>query len=262
MTYKYVLYEEDGEIGILTLNRPEVRNAVSKAMEEEMMACLSDAAERAAAKVIIIKAAGEIFSSGHDREEIINKDLSTARRLMHSANRFTILARSIPQCLIAQVQGIAMAGGCHLAACCDLVTAGEEKAKFGLTGLLLSFSCSIPTVTVSRAVPSKRCLEMLMTARLLSAREAYDIHLVNHVFPDNKLDDLTYELAKDICKSSKYGIYMAKQVFYSQLEMTEWQALQYTKEMMSMSSQSVNAQEGFRSFLEKRKPVWDESTCF
>jgi enoyl-CoA hydratase/carnithine racemase len=103
---------------------------------------------------------------------------------------------------------------------------------------------------------------MLMTARLLSAREAYDFHLVNRIFPDDRLEEMTREFAKEITKSSKFAINMSKQVFYAQVEMTEWQAYQYAKEMMAMAGVSVNSTEGFSAFLEKRSPVWDESTVF
>jgi enoyl-CoA hydratase/carnithine racemase len=105
-------------------------------------------------------------------------------------------------------------------------------------------------------------MEMLMTGRLLSAREAYDFHLVNRVFPDDRLDAMTHEWAGEIAKTSGYGIHMAKQVFYAQVEMTEWQAYQYTKEMMAMAGVSVNSTEGFTAFIEKREPVWDETTVF
>ena len=145
---------------------------------------------------------------------------------------------------------------------CDLITAGEEKAKFGMTGLIYSYNCSTPTVAVSRAVPQKKCMEMLMTANLYSAKEAESFHLVNRVFPDDKLDEMTFEWAKEIAKPSKYAIYMSKQVFYSQIEMSEWQAYQYAKEMMAMAGVSTNSIEGFTAFLEKREPAWDESTPF
>jgi len=105
-------------------------------------------------------------------------------------------------------------------------------------------------------------MEMLMTARLLSAKEAYDFHLVNRVFPDDKLDEMTLEWAKEIAQTSKYAIYTAKNVFYTQVEMTEWQAYNYAKEMMAMEGVSVNSIEGFTAFIEKREPVWDESTVF
>jgi enoyl-CoA hydratase/carnithine racemase len=262
MGYKYIIYEERDSIGTLTLNRPDKRNALGREAEEEITVCLEDAGKRAEAKVIILKAAGDIFCAGHDRMEILNQPLANIRRLFHTSFRMMMALRASPQCIIAQVQGIAMAGGCHLAAACDMITAGKEKAKFGMTGLIYSYNCSTPTVAVSRAVPQKRCMEMLMTGRLLSAEEACDFHLVNRVFPDDKLDQMTLEWAKEIAKASKYAIYMAKHVFYAQVEMTEWQAYHYAKEMMAMEGVSVNSTEGFTAFIEKRDPAWDESTVF
>ena len=262
MAYKYILYEEKEDIGVLTLNRPEKRNALGREAEEEIIECLEDAGKRADAKVILFKAAGDIFCSGHDRLEILNQPLQDIRRLFQTSFNMMLTLRSIPQCVIAQVQGIAMAGGCHLAAACDLITAGEEKARFGMTGIIYAYNCSTPTVAVSRAVPQKKCMEMLMTGRLLSAREAYDFHLVNRVFPDDKLDDMSWDWAKEIAQRSKYAIYMGKQVFYAQVEMTEWQAYHYAKEMMAMAGVSVNSTEGFTAFIEKRDPQWDESTVF
>jgi enoyl-CoA hydratase/carnithine racemase len=262
MAYETILYDEKEEIGSLTLNQPEKRNALGREAEEEIIGCLEDAAKRGNAKIIILKAAGDVFCAGHDRKEILNQPLSEIRRLFQTSYRLMMAIRTAPQCIIAQVQGIAMAGGCHLVAGCDLITAGEEKAKFGMTGLIYSYNCSTPTVAVSRAVPQKKCMEMLMTANLYSANEAHAFHLVNRVFPDDRLDEMTFQWAREIAKSSKYAIYMAKQVFYSQVEMTEWQSYQYAKEMMAMAGVSVNSTEGFSAFLEKREPVWDESTAF
>ena len=262
MSYKYIIYEEKDSIGTLTLNRPDKRNALGREAEEEIIACLEDAGNRAKAKVIILKAAGDIFCAGHDRMEILNQPLANIRRLFHTSFRMMMALRASPQCIIAQVQGIAMAGGCHLAAACDMITAGEEKARFGMTGLIYSYNCSTPTVAVSRAIPQKRCIEMLMTGRLLNAQEAYDFHLVNRVFPDERLDEMTLEWAKEIAKTSKYAIYMAKHVFYAQVEMTEWQAYHYAKEMMAMEGVSINSTEGFTAFIEKRDPAWDETTVF
>jgi enoyl-CoA hydratase/carnithine racemase len=262
MGYRFLLYEVRDQVGILTLNRPDKRNALGREAEEEIIACLQDAAKRAEAKIIILKAAGDVFCAGHDRLEILNQPPSAIRRLFQTSFNMMYTLRTIPQCVIAQVQGIAMAGGCHLAAGCDLITAGKEKARFGMTGLIYSYNCSTPTVAVSRAVPQKKCFEMLMTANLYTAEEAQAFHLVNKVFPDEKLDEMTYAWAKEIAKASKYAIFMSKQVFYAQTEMTEWQAYQYAKEMMALAGISVNATEGFSAFLEKRDPKWDESTIY
>ncbi|MBW1780144.1 MAG: enoyl-CoA hydratase/isomerase family protein [Deltaproteobacteria bacterium] len=262
MAYQFMTYEEKEEIGILTLNRPDKRNALGREFEEEIIACLQDAGKRCEAKVIILKAQGDVFCAGHDRLEILNQPLSAIRELFQTSFNLMNTIRTAPQCIIAQVQGVAMAGGCHLAAGCDLITAGRDKARFGMTGLIYSYNCSTPTVAVSRAVPQKKCMEMLMTANLYSAEEAQAFHLVNRVFPDDQLDEMTYAWAKEIAKASKYVIYMSKQVLYSQMEMTEWQAYQYAKEMMAMAGVSTNATEGFTAFIEKREPVWDESTPF
>lgn len=262
MDYKFLTYEEKEEIGILTLNRPEKRNALGIEFEKEIISCLKDAGERCDAKIIILKAAGDIFCAGHDRSEILDRPLSEIRRLFQTSFNLMTAIRNAPQCIIAQVHGVAMAGGCHLVAGCDLITAGEEKAKFGMTGLIYSYNCTTPTVAVSRAVPQKKCMEMLMTAGLYSAREAEAFHLINRVFPDDKLDEMTYEWAKGIAKTSKYAIYMSKQAFYAQIEMSEYQAYHYAKEMMAVAGVSANSTEGFTAFLEKREPKWDESTPF
>jgi len=203
MGYHSVLYEERAEIGLLTLNRPEKRNALGREAEEEIIACLQDAAKRHDVKVIILGAKGDVFCAGHDRLEILNQPASVIRHLFQTSFNMMNTLRTIPQCVIAQVQGIAMAGGCHLAAGCDLITAGEEKAKFGMTGLIYSYNCSTPTVAVSRCVGQKKCMEMLMTANLYSAREAQAFGLVNKVFPDDELEKETWKLAEDIAKSSK-----------------------------------------------------------
>ena len=258
MAYSFILYEEREEIGVLTLNRTEKRNALGREAEEEIIACLQDAAKRHDAKVIILAAKGDVFCAGHDRLEIVNQPAGAIRRLFQTSFTMMNTLRTIPQCVIAQVQGIAMAGGCHLAAGCDLITAGEEKARFGMTGLIYSYNCSTPTVAVSRCVGQKKCMEMLMTAALYPAREAQAFGLVNKVFPDHELEEKTWQWAKEIAKSSRYAISMSKQVFYAQAEMTEWQAYHYAKEMMALAGVSVNATEGFTAFLEKRQPEWND----
>lgn len=260
MKYDSILYEEQGDIGILTLNMPDKRNALGIHAEKEIINCLQDAAERHATKVIILKANGPVFCAGHDRSEILNRPLADIRRLFQTSFDLMGTIRAVPQCVIAEVHAIAMAGGCHLVAGCDLITAAKDKAKFGMTGLVYSYNCTTPTVAVSRAVGQKKCMEMLMTARLYDAEESLQMGLVNMVFPDDQLHEKTMELAGEICNSSKYAIYMAKQNFYAQIEMTELQAYMFGKEMMAQQAVSENAVEGFSAFIEKRDPVWNDDT--
>jgi enoyl-CoA hydratase/carnithine racemase len=103
-------------------------------------------------------------------------------------------------------------------------------------------------------------MEMLMTADLYSAQDSMEMGLVNKVFEDDQLHEKTMELAKHICKSSKYTIYQSKQVFYAQVEMTEPQAYMLAKEMMAQQGVSLNATEGFTAFIEKREPTWTNDT--
>ncbi len=258
MAYKYILYEERERIGVLTLNRPEKRNALGKEAEEEMIACLTEAAKKKNAKVIIIKGAGPVFCSGHDKAEILGQELNSVRSLFQTCINLYLLMRSIAQPIIAQVHGIAMAGGCHLAAGCDLVVAAEKGAQFAMTGVKIGYNCSTPTVAVSRAIGQKRTLEMLFTGRFVSAREALEWGLANRVVPDEKLEEETWALAKEIAQYSIKVLGIGKQVYYQQIEMAEAQAYHYAKEMMASQALMPDAIEGMTAMNEKRQPVWVE----
>ncbi len=258
MAYKYILYEERERIGVLTLNRPEKRNALGREAEEEMISCLTEAAEKKSAKVVIIKGAGPVFCSGHDKAEILGQALNDVRCLFQTCINLYLLMRAVPQPIIAQVHGIAMAGGCHLAAGCDLVVAAERGAQFAMTGVKIGYNCSTPTVAVSRAVGQKRTLEMLFTGRFISAKEALEWGLVNRVVPDDKLEEETWNLAKEIAQYSIHVLGIGKRVYYQQIQMAEAQAYHYAKEMMASQALMPDAIEGMTAMNEKREPVWPE----
>lgn len=258
MNYKFLLYDEKNEVGVLTLNRPEKRNALSLAFEEEIMSCLKEAEKRMAVKVIVLRARGDVFSSGHDRTEILHATPGALRRLFQVSMDLMIAIRSLSLPVIAQVQGIAMAGGCHLVAVCDIVVAAEKGARFGMPGIRLGYNCSTPTVGVSRCVGQKKCMEMLLTGRLYSAKEALEMGLVNRVVPDASLEEETMNLAMEIAQRSRVVLGISKQVFYAQAEMTEWQAYHYAKEVMALNAILPDAIEGFTASIEKRPPRFPE----
>ncbi len=208
--------------------------------------------------MIVLKAAGEVFCSGHDRSEIVNAPASSIRRLFQTSVNMMLTIRQLPQPVIAQVHGIAMAGGCHLVAACDLVVAAEKRAKLGMTGIILGYNCSTPTVAVSRCVGQKKCMEMLMTGKLYTAQEAMAMGLVNRVVPDEELEEETMNWAKEIATRSRPVIGISKQVFYAQAEMTEWQAYHYAKEMMALNAILPDAIEGFSANIEGREPKFPE----
>lgn len=258
MAYRFVLYEEKENIGLLTLHRPDKRNALGREMEEEITELIRDVGRKHRVKVIILRASGDVFCSGHDRTEILDAKVSDIRRLFQASMNLMLGIRQAPQPVIAQVQGIAMAGGCHLVAACDLVVAGEKNAKFGMTGIYLGYNCSTPTVAVSRCVGQKKCMEMLMTGKLYSAQEAREMGLVNRVVPDETLAEETWALAKEVSQYSRKIIAISKQVYYAQIEMTEWQAYNYAKEMMALNAVMPDAVSGFRANIAGQKPVFPE----
>ncbi|MGC1403887.1 MAG: enoyl-CoA hydratase-related protein [Thermodesulfobacteriota bacterium] len=259
MSYQHILYEEKERIGVLTLNRPNKRNALGKEAEMEMMACFRKAADDKKVRVIIIKANGPIFCSGHDRLEVLNQPITAVRDLFQTCIDMYALMQAIPPPIIAQVHGIAMAGGCHLVAGCDLVVAAEKEARFAMTGIKIGYNCSTPTVAVSRAIGQKRTLEMLFTGNFISAQKALEWGLVNRVVPDEKLEEETWKLAREIAQYSLKVLGISKQHFYQQIEMPERQAYHYAKELMASQALWPDAVEGFSASIEKRAPVWKET---
>ena len=257
MTYKNILYEETEKIGLLTLNRPEKRNALSLELLEEFSSCLTQAARKKSAKVIIVKGAGPAFCAGHDMKEILDTPLNDIRRLFQTCLDLMLLIHSIPQPVIGQVHGIATAAGCQLVAACDLVVAAKD-ARFATPGVKIGLFCTTPVVALSRAVGRKKALEMVLTGEFISAQEAMSHGLINRVVSKESLETETWALSQAIAQYSLVTLGVGKQAFYQQIEMGEKQAYQYGKEVISANAVMADAVEGMRAFFEKRTPVWKE----
>ena len=255
MTYGTIVYEERERVGVLTLNRPEKRNALSLEMLEECASCIRDAGGQRHVKVLIVRGAGDHFCAGHDLNEILNQDIGDIRRLFATCMDLMMLIQGIPQPVIAQVRGIATAAGCQLVAACDLGLA-EEGARFATPGVKIGLFCTTPMVPLSRAVGRKKALEMLLTGEFVSAGEAMVHGLVNRVVPDTDLERETLLLAKDIARYSLVTLGIGKQAFYRQIEMTDANAYHYAKEVISANAVMPDAVEGMTAFFEKRDPVW------
>jgi len=214
MEFQNILYEKSDALGIVTLNRPARQNALSIALLEEMNRCLAAVAESREVKTLVIRAAGRNFCAGHDLSDLAGREIAVHNRMFAICSEMMLRLQRMPQPVIAQVQGIATAAGCQLVAACDLAVA-EEGARFGTPGVNLGVFCSSPAVSIVRAVGRKRALEMLFTARLISAREAVEWGLVNRVVPADGLEAETMELARHIAKASLSCLAAGKQAFYS-----------------------------------------------
>ena len=255
MSYENLCWTTEGSIAVITLNRPQRRNALSLGLMQELIACLSGIGERRDLRAVILAAAGKVFSSGHDLSEMAGRDINEYRQLFDVCTQLMTKLQSIPQPVIAEVQGIATAAGCQLVATCDLAIAAEEAA-FATPGVKIGLFCTTPMVALSRAVGRKRALEMLYTGEMIDARRAAEWGLVNRVVAADQLRAETRQLAERIAGASDFVVGLGKQAFYTQIDLDQPKAYAYAKEVMSMNSLAQDAQEGISAFLEKRAPCW------
>ncbi len=240
-----VLFDRDGSLGYITLNRPEKRNALNFEMLIRLKEILSDVSKDESIKVVIIRGSGGNFCSGHDLSELL-KDPMEVKRHFELCGSVMRAIRELPQPVIAEVEGYAVAG------VCDLAVASED-AKFGLPGIKLGVFCFTPVVFVSRNVSVKRAFELAITGEMIDAKTALDWGLVNRVVPKDRLEESAKELAEKISRFSFEAISSGKKFFYNQLEMNEFNALAYGINTISLHSASEYARKEIRSFLERRR---------
>ena len=255
MSYRDIRFQIEDDIGFILLSRPEKRNALSMNLMAEMIDLLESIKKDPRARAVIIKAEGQVFSSGHDLSEMLEGDAVFYRSVFDTCTEMMEAIRDLPQPVIAQVQGMATAAVCQLVATCDLAVASQE-ARFATPGVRIGLFCHTPQVPLSRAIGRKRALEMLFTGRAIYADEAERYGLVNKVVPADRLAEETLSLAKHIVQASPLILALGKQSFYRQIESEEHGAYEYTKEVMSLNAMTEDAQEGISAFLQKRTPHW------
>jgi len=255
MPYRRLIRSIEGQLGIITLNRPERRNALSLELMVELISSLDEFAAEPGVRAIILAASGKVFSSGHDLSEMVGRTVSDYRRLFDVCTELMAKIQSIPQPVIAQVQGVATAAGCQLVATCDLAIASDQAA-FATPGVKIGLFCTTPMVALSRAVGRKRAMEMLLTGKLVDAATAAEWGLINRVVPAVELESATRELACGIAASSSFTVALGKQAYYAQIDLDQPKAYAYAKEVMTLNSLAHDAQEGISAFLEKRVACW------
>src|SRR5207302_10321715 len=198
-------------------------------------------------RVVILAAAGKVFCSGHDLSEMTARNVVEYRHIFDVCTRLMEKIQSIPQPVIAEVQGLATAAGCQLVATCDLAVASDQAA-FATPGVKIGLFCTTPMVAVSRAVGRKRALQMLLTGEMVDAITAADWGLINLVVPAEELAEATRKLATQIAKASSLTVALGKEAFYAQLDLDQPKAYAYAKEVMSMNSLALDAQEEISAF--------------
>lgn len=250
-----VLVTREGAIAVITLNRPQRRNALSLELMQELIGCLDEIGRDREIRAIILAAAGKVFCSGHDLSEMTGRDINEYRRIFDVCTELMTKIQSISQPVIAEVQGIATAAGCQLVATCDLAVASEE-AQFATPGVKIGLFCTTPMVALTRAIGRKRAFEMLVTGEMVGARTAAEWGLINYVVPATELFAASRRLAAKVAEASSLVVAIGKQAFYTQVDLDQPKAYAYAKEVMSMNALAADAQEGIGAFLGKRTPCW------
>jgi len=256
-----LLRETVGSIALLTLNRPAARNSLSEAMIASLHAALAEIADDATVRALVIAARGPAFCAGHDLKEL------TARRsdpdggrayfagIMNACSAMMQAIVNLPKPVIASVQGVATAAGCQIVASCDLAIA-SDAASFATPGVDIGLFCSTPMVALSRNVPRKQAMEMLLTGEPVTAARAREIGLVNRVVPAGAELSAALALAEQVALKSAHTVKLGKAAFYRQAEMSLADAYRHAAEVMTENMMARDAEEGICAFIEKREPQW------
>lgn len=253
-----LLYAGGNENGIaaLTLNRPAQYNALSEELLDELDRALDRIAGDEFIRVLVLAANGKAFCAGHDLKQMRrHDDHAYQHELFFKCSGIMTKLVSLPQPVIARVQGMATAAGCQLVASCDLAVAANT-ARFAVSGVRVGLFCSTPAVALSRNISRKRAMEMLLTGEFIDADTALKYGLINRSVEAGELDNTVDQLASSIASKPAGVIQLGKRRFYQQLEQALGNAYAGATDTMSDNMMLPETREGIDAFIEKRKPNW------
>jgi len=249
-----VQVQREGATINVTLSNPQRRNVLTLSAIEQLIAAFEGAGDSDATGVVL-RARGTVFCAGHDFEEMYEADLASVRHLFSRCATMMTTIQSIPQPVVASVQGLATGAGCQLVATCDLAVASED-ASFATPGGKGGLFCTTPLVAVGRAIGRKRALEMAMTGDPIDAATALEWGLVNEVVAASELDSATRHLLARATRGSRRSKAIGKLAFYEQIDLELASAYGVATEVMATASLSPEAQESIEAFIHKRTPRW------
>ena len=240
----------------LTLNRPKSFNSLSLALLEQLKGHLHSAADSQEIRVILIKGGDGAFCAGHDLKEIgRDRNYDPIKHLFETCSSMMLQIARQPQPVIACVDGIATAAGCQLVAACDLAVC-TQRSRFATSGVKFGLFCSTPMVALSRNVPRKLAMEMLLTGDFISAERALEAGLVNQIAKDGELDGAVDAMTARLLDKPADVLALGKRAYYEQLELGMSDAYAMTTEVIVRNAIGDTFGEGYQAFVEKRRPNW------
>ena len=261
MTHPLILRADEGAVAVLVLNDPAKLNALSTPMLHAIAAEFDTVAADPAVRVVVIRAMGKAFCAGHDLKEIQAARQSPDAGAAAFGDLFALCARvmqqiaALPKPVIAEVQGIATAAGCQLAATCDMVVASDH-GRFGVNGVNIGLFCSTPIVALSRKIPQSAAFELAATGEFLSATRAQALGLANRVTSVEDLTAQTMSLAQTLAQKLPAALSIGKAAFAAQTGLPLDQAYAAAGSAMVDNLLNTETNEGISAFLQKRAPNW------
>ncbi|MGH9019873.1 MAG: crotonase/enoyl-CoA hydratase family protein [Acidimicrobiales bacterium] len=247
-----VLTERRGRVALITLNRPEARNAINRATAEALEAALNDAEMDAEVWAIVLTGAGDkAFCAGMDLKAFASGETP------FTAHGFAgITRRFCPKPIVCAANGSALAGGLEIMISCDVVVAADH-ARFGIPEATIGLIAGAGGLTrLSKRVPLAVALEMALTGAPVDAERAYDVGLVNRVVPGDQVLDAAMALAERIVKNAPLAVRASKRVVVETLDLSDDDAWVVNDEAFGAVARSADAMEGAVAFAEKREPKW------
>lgn len=256
-SYTTIKVETDGTLALVTLNRPDKRNAISAGMIAELLAALRDL-ESGSERVAIVTGAGKAFCAGMDLDSLKSLATQSAEENLADARRTAGFFRrlwSFPKPLIAAVNGAALAGGCGIATLCDFTLAVPE-ATFGYTEVRVGFMPALVSMFLERQVGEKLARDLFLTGRILDAAEAKAIGLVTRIIPAGQLLPAAHELAATLIANSPGGTLATKRLLVRASEAEIDRRIELAVAESVAIRSTPDFREGLAAFLEKRQPRW------
>lgn len=253
-TYRFLLTQKQDGILLLTLNRPAEMNALDSAVLGELEAFLQEVARDEEVRVLVVTGSGKAFVAGADIAQMAGMDAAQGKAFGELGARVFHMLETLPKVTIAAVNGFALGGGCELAMACDLRIA-SQKAKIGQpeTGLGITPGFS-GTQRLPRIVGVGKAKELIYTADIIDAQEAFRIGLFNKVVEPERLMDEAMETAKKIASKSRTAVLYAKEAINQGIETDIETGIGIEANLFGLCFATPDQKEGMKAFLEKRKP--------
>ena len=257
MTFKLIIYEKSKGVATITLNRPEAMNAISKEVVQEVIQALGDAKDDESIRVVILTGAGEkAFSAGADIKAMIGMNALKARELSLMGEKLCLAFENFEKPVIAALNGYALGGGLEVAMACDLRIA-SENARMGQTEVNIGL---IPgwggTQRLTRLIGATKAKELVFTGRMIDAKTAERLGILNMVIPADKFKETVMQFAKDLAAKPPVAIKVAKSLINKGADIGLNSALALEREGFSVVASTEDLQEGVKAFTEKRKPLF------